>query len=104
MTQELASYDGFVIKCDTQGFDAKILCQLTERVWHSTEAAVVEVWALREIDSSDVTRCIELWRDFTNVSWSSVIKENIGFKEVYSFWTAGNGASWNLFLSKGLEN
>ena len=104
VTQELAAVDGFVIKCDTQGFDAKILSQLTERIWRSTEAAVVEVWALKEIDSSDVTRCIELWKDFTNASWSSEIKENISFEEVFTFWTSGNGASRNLFLSKGLVN
>jgi FkbM family methyltransferase len=98
--QELQSYDGFVIKCDTQGFDAKILSQLTASIWNSTEAAVVEVWALKEIDPTDVTRCIELWKHFTNVSWSSSIRENIGFEEVYDFWTARNNASRNLFLSK----
>ena len=104
VAQELESYDGFVVKCDTQGFDAKILSQLTERIWHSTEAAVVEVWALREIDPADVTKCIELWKYFTNVSWSSERRENIGFEEVYNFWTAGNRDSRNLFLSKTLEN
>ena len=98
--QELAAYDGFVIKCDTQGLDAKILSQLAERIWHSTEAAVVEIWALEEIDSVDVAKCLELWKLFTNVSWSSKMKENIGFEEVFSFWTAKNSASRNLFLSK----
>ena len=96
----MAAYDGFVIKCDTQGFDAKILSQLTERIWHSTEAAVVEVWALKEIDSSDVAKCLELWKLFTNMSWSSESKENIGFEEVFNFWTAKNDSSRNLFLSK----
>lgn len=96
--QELAVYDGFVIKCDTQGFDARILSQLPGRIWHVTEAAVVEVWALIEIDSLDVARCLELWTPFAIVSWSSETKEHIGYEEVFNFWTAKNGASRNLFL------
>lgn len=55
----LMSYDRYVIKCDTQGMDALICSNIPDMVWHKTECAIIEVWALPEINAQQVESLLE---------------------------------------------
>ena len=88
-----------IIKCDTQGFDAVILSRIPESVWVRTRAAIVEVWAIDEIEEADIDRCLHLWNGFKWMSWSPTKRERISTLEIRNFWLSGTQNSRNLFLT-----
>jgi len=55
----LMSYDRYVIKCDTQGMDTLICSNIPDMVWQKTECAIIEVWALPEINAQHVDSLLE---------------------------------------------
>jgi FkbM family methyltransferase len=95
----LNKFDRYVIKCDTQGMDAKILSRIPNRIWRGTETAIVEVWALPEVSELDVTTLLLLFKDFEFVSWNSKSLERIDFDEISAYWLSKSGLFRNLFLS-----
>lgn len=100
----LKNFDGYVIKCDTQGMDALILSRFPTHIWENCESAVIEVWALDEISKADVDALLAMCQDFEYVGWhSSVEKKNhIGINEVRDFWLSKSGTFKNLFLCKNI--
>lgn len=95
----LSGFDGYVIKCDTQGMDALILSRLPINIWFSTERAVIEVWALPEINVQDVDKLLTMWTNL-DFSWTSDFRIRIGLNEIRDFWLSNSGLSKNLFLTK----
>ena len=94
--------DGFrkiVLKSDTQGFDSKILSLLPKQVWNHCEGAVVEVWALPEIDIRDVENLMDMWTQFSEFNWEADGSAPTNLREVSSFWLSKSGRSRNLFIS-----
>ena len=98
----LKGFDEYVIKCDTQGLDALILSRIPNRIWQSTEAAIIEVWALPEILEQDVTDLLAMCQDFKFASWHPKSQERLSLKEISEFWLGKSGTHRNLFLSKSL--
>jgi FkbM family methyltransferase len=98
----LSNFDKYVIKCDTQGTDALILSRIPERIWKNCESAVIEVWAIQEINRRDVESLISMFQEFEYVNWypNAWRKKRIELNEVKEFWLSKTGASKNLFLSK----
>ena len=88
-----------IIKCDTQGFDALILSRLPESVWIRTRAAIVEVWAIDEIEEADIDHCLHLWNGFKSMSWSPTKRERISNLELRNFWLSKSQNTRNLFLT-----
>ena len=95
----LTKFDRYVIKCDTQGMDARILSRIPSRIWADTERAIVEVWALPEIRRLDVESLLILFQSFEYVSWNSKSLERIEFDEISAYWLSKSGMFRNLFLS-----
>ncbi len=95
-------YDRYLIKCDTQGMDASILTQIPDSIWKFTERLIVEVWAIQEINKSDVENLLELWSDFDYIDWSPSSTHRIPVNDLKTFWLSGSGESRNLYLSKNL--
>ena len=95
----LNGFDGYVIKCDTQGMDALILSRLPINIWLSTERAVIEVWALPQINAQDVDKLLIMWSNL-DFSWTSDFRIRIGLNEIREFWLSNSGLSKNLFLTK----
>jgi FkbM family methyltransferase len=102
LEQFIDLYDGFVIKCDTQGMDALILSRVPQSIWRRTERVVLEVWALPEVDEMDVDKLIEMFDYFRVVSWTTDTEERITNDEIRKFWLGKSSRSRNLFLSKHL--
>jgi len=99
----LKNFDGYVIKCDTQGMDALILSRLPKRIWENCESAVIEVWALDEISRKDVDHLLSKCQDFAQVSWYPNARgREIELSEVREFWLSKSGSYRNLFLSKNI--
>ena len=98
----MKGFDEYVIKCDTQGLDALILSRIPNRIWQSTEAAIIEVWALPEILEQDVTDLLAMCQDFKFASWHPKSQERLSLKEISEFWLGKSGTHRNLFLSKSL--
>jgi FkbM family methyltransferase len=98
----LNNFDSYVIKCDTQGMDALILSRFPEQIWQKCQSAVIEVWALPNINKTDVQKLLSMCKGFDKVSWNphSGKAKKLGFDEIIKFWTNKSGATRNLFLSK----
>jgi FkbM family methyltransferase len=92
--------DYFVLKSDVQGYDSKILGLLPSELWEKCVAAVVEVWALREIEPLEVENLLILWRNFSSVSWTADRDRLATLEEVHDFWLGKSGKSRNLYLSQ----
>jgi hypothetical protein len=80
--------------------DALILSRIPNEVWKNTDCAIVEVWALPEIEEEDVTKFLRMCRDFTSVAWTPDAIHNIEFTDIKEFWLSESKMSRNLFLSK----
>ncbi len=94
----LSSFGKFVIKSDTQGFDSRILSFLPNEVWQKCEGAVVEVWALPEIETKHVENLIKMWTHFSVFDWEADGSAPTNLREISSFWLSKSGRSRNLFI------
>ncbi len=95
----LYGFRKIVLKSDTQGFDSKILSLLPKQFWNKCEGAVVEVWALPEIDLKDVENLMDMWTQFSEFNWEADGSAPTNLREVSSFWLSKSGRSRNLFIS-----
>jgi FkbM family methyltransferase len=95
-----SEFENFIIKCDTQGMDAVILSRIPSRIWQKVECAVVEVWAVNEINEYDVDILLPLFQGFEFVSWVPNINQKVKISEIRTFWLGKTKAHRNLFLSK----
>ena len=93
-------YNGFVIKCDTQGMDALILSRIPKVIWERIERAVIEVWALPEVSSKDVQNLMVNLNHFKFVGWSPSVNTVIDLEDVTDFWLNGSSESKNLYISR----
>lgn len=91
-------FNRFVIKCDTQGMDQVILARLPLELWGRVERAVVEVWALPEVQRSDVGTLVDIWRDFRVISWDADLNSRVDLEEVQDFWTGQTGRWKDLYI------
>jgi len=98
MIQNVRPFANYVIKCDTQGMDALILSRLPDYIWQNTVAAVVEIWALKEVKEDDVDNLMKKWSKFTRISLSSDFSSQLTIEEVRLFWLGKTGAQVNLYL------
>ena len=64
-----------------------------------TGRAVIEVWALSEINVQDVDKLLIMWSNL-DFSWTSDFRIRIGLNEIREFWLSNSGVSKNLFLTK----
>jgi FkbM family methyltransferase len=99
----LNDFDSYVIKCDTQGMDTVILSRIPQRIWDNVECAVIEVWALPEINELHVEKLLSMWKKFEYISWAPNSKKTITLDEVREIWLKRSGKEYgNLFLSKSV--
>jgi FkbM family methyltransferase len=97
---ELNSYERFVLKSDTQGYDALILSRISKSAWEKMYAAVIEVWALPSIDPLHVAVVLRQLTEFSRISWDPECNEIVDSTEIGNFWLSKSSKSRNLFLIK----
>jgi FkbM family methyltransferase len=95
----LKIFDSFVIKSDTQGMDALILSRIPNWIWQKCECAVIEVWALPEINKKHVEDLLIKIQKFEFIDWTPKSQKKITLHEISDFWLDKSGAQRNLFLS-----
>lgn len=71
--------------------DRVILARLPLEVWSRVEPEVVEVWALLEIERSNLDTLVDIWRDFRVISWDAHSNSRGDLEEVEDFWTGEPG-------------
>jgi FkbM family methyltransferase len=91
--------DSYVIKSDMQGSDAQVLSRIPEAIWSNTLAAIVEVWALPEVNPDDVNSLLTLWSNFSKIYWNENLEEVVELKDVSNFWLSKSGIQKYLLLS-----
>ncbi len=91
-------YTAIVLKCDTQGYDARILSRIPQEIWQKIKFASIEVWALDEIAEADVEKLLTLWSHFKKISWDPQGIEIATLQQVKEFWLRKDFHSANLFL------
>ena len=99
----LSKYDFFVLKSDTQGFDSKILALLPEKFWNKCQGAVIEVWALPEIETAPVKTLLSKWVNFTYFNWAADGSAPTNLEEIETFWLSKTGKSRNLFIGESSQ-
>lgn len=97
---KISEYENYVIKSDTQGMDALILSKIPTSIWDKTVCALVEIWAIEEINEIHVFNLLEKWRNFRNLSWLPNSKKKVSLDELASFWLSRTGFYRNLYLRK----
>jgi FkbM family methyltransferase len=98
--REIDLYDSFVLKCDTQGYDALILSRIPSSAWSKIKSAVIEVWALPVIDPLHVKELLSKIESFSDVSWNAEFNIKVDFEDVLSFWLSKTSESRNLFIRR----
>jgi hypothetical protein len=102
----LCNFENIVLKSDTQGFDAKILSQIPPKVWSKIKSALIEVWALPEVELADISKVIETWRNLAKFKFysSSNTSLELTLEEIQLMWSSKSGKSMNLRLTSSVEN
>jgi FkbM family methyltransferase len=104
VSRYLNGFERFIIKSDTQGFDSRILSLLPKEVWQKCEGAVVEVWALPEIETKHVENLIKMWAHFSVFDWEADGSAPTNLREISSFWLSKSGRSRNLFIRGNIRS
>jgi FkbM family methyltransferase len=97
----LSHYSHIVLKSDTQGFDARILSLIPFSIWENIRAAVIEVWALPDIDENEISKLMSIWEKLPHLkfSTSSSPLHSLTLTEIRQFWGSKSGKSLNLRLT-----
>ena len=96
----LSSFDSIVLKCDTQGYDAKILARIPIEIWNLVSALVVEIESYSDMQESDMEVCLERFMSFDSCSFSSSDKNQVSVDEIREVWKSEKHITKNLFLSR----
>ena len=96
----LKNYDSYIIKCDIQGMDALVLSRIPNEIWQNLNRAVIELWALPEVEKNDVENLLLVLKKFKFLSWHPSSKKTVSISEIKNFWLSGSLHNRNLFLSK----
>jgi FkbM family methyltransferase len=99
-THHLSNYDCLVLKCDTQGLDASILSKIPSPLWQRVQRAVIEVWAISEVDAADVDELITAIDGLFLMGWETHGVFSVSTTELRHFWLSQSDESRNLFLRK----
>jgi FkbM family methyltransferase len=86
------------LKSDIQGLDAKILKRIN--FWADVEAAVVEIWAVKNLVKSDVEATIGHFGQMNTWYWDNDPKKSANRESVMKFWLSGSSQMKNLYLKK----
>jgi FkbM family methyltransferase len=97
---ELAQFDLIILKCDAQGYDAKILARIPDVIWHRITSLVVEIESYGDLQASDMDLCLDRFMEFDFRSFSSSGKGLLSRHEILEIWTSKNHSTRNLYLSK----
>lgn len=97
--ENLQHYSGFVLKSDMQGMDAEVLSSFPKTFWEKCDRAVIEIWAIHEIQEDECNLLIDYWSCFDYASWSPKTKEKVSSHDLKEFWLSRTGKERNLFLS-----
>lgn len=99
-SQYLGAFDYIVIKSDLQGMDACVLSKIPIEKFESIQSAVVEVWALPEINPMDVDKFIDAISFSHSLGWSEKSIGKLSPKIVREFWLSKSGLAKDLFIKK----
>jgi len=95
----LSNFDHYIIKSDTQGYDSRILSLLPIEFWNKCQGAVIEVWALPEIEVLPVQVLLTKWHSYWDFNWAADGSSPTNLEEIESFWLSKSGKSKNLFIN-----
>lgn len=99
-SQYFDALDYIVIKSDLQGMDAYVLSKIPIDKFESIQSAVVEVWALPEINPVDVDKFIDAISFSHSLGWSENSLGKLSPKIVREFWLSKSGLAKDLFIKK----
>ena len=80
--------------------DAYVLSQIPIEIFKSIQSAVVEVWALPEINPADVDKFINAISFSYSLGWSEKSIGKLSPEIVREFWLSKSGLAKDLFINK----
>jgi FkbM family methyltransferase len=97
---ELSQFDAIILKCDTQGYDIKILARIPNLIWSRITSLVVEIESYTDLSDTDMKICLDRFMDFNHKSFSPSGKDQVSREEIRKVWTSKSHKTQNLYLSK----
>lgn len=97
---ELVQFDSIILKCDTQGYDAKILARIPDVIWRRVTSVVVEIESYGDLQETDMELCLDRFMEFDLKSFSCSGKNLLSRQEIREIWTSKAHSTRNLYLSK----
>lgn len=86
-----------ILKCDLEGYDARVLARMPDNFWLSISAAVIEVWAHPDVNKIHVAKVVSQLENFNQLSWDSDGKLVVTPSQLNAHWTSGSKKNLNLF-------
>lgn len=97
---ELSQFDAIILKCDTQGYDVKILARIPNLIWSRITSLVVEIESYTDLLDTDMKICLDRFMDFNYKSFSPSGNDQVSKEEIRKVWTSKSHETRNLYLSK----
>jgi FkbM family methyltransferase len=97
---ELVQFDSIILKCDTQGYDAKILARIPDVIWRRITSLVVEIESYANLQETDMELCLDRFMEFDYKSFSRTGKNRLSRTEIRQIWTSKSHSTRNLYLSR----
>jgi len=90
-----------IIKCDTQGYESKILSQLPKKFWNRIECGVIEIRSIPMLNEKYLELILISLSDFSYMYWGDdFLKNRLTILEVKEFWLSGINEERDLFFSR----
>jgi FkbM family methyltransferase len=97
---ELSQFDAIILKCDTQGYDVKILARIPNLIWSRITSLVVEIESYTDLLDTDMKMCLGRFMDFNYKSFFPSGNDQVSKEEIRKVWTSKSHETRNLYLSK----
>jgi FkbM family methyltransferase len=99
-SNHLSKFDTIVLKIDTEGMDALILSCIPSECFSRIESAVIEIFALPEIEASHVETVLTQLANFEFRSWNGFENQNLSIDVIRELWLKKDSSLSNLYIAK----
>lgn len=99
-TKVIKDFDSFILKCDIEGYDAKVLSRLPKEFFEKLNAAVIEIYPHPVINQSDIVNTINRLSVFESFGFRPDMKYPITNKALELYWLDTTKSVRNIYYKK----
>ena len=99
-TKVIKDFDSFILKCDIEGYDAKVLSRLPKEFFEKLNAAVIEIHPHPAVNQSDIVNTINRLGVFGSFGFRPDMKYPITNKALELYWLDTTKSVRNIYYKK----